>query len=87
MNAGTNRRTRGETVWQRDSLVELRQPTIRDCRYSRRNTVMLALHRPADVIREYQSDSLSKRPASSVSFGPPGTGPPEGNPRKLSLKT
>jgi hypothetical protein len=42
---------------------------------SRRSTVMLALRR-LGVIREYPSDSSSKRPGSSVLFGPPRTGPP-----------
>jgi hypothetical protein len=41
---------------------------------SRRSTVMLALHR-SGVIREYQSDSSSKRPASSLLSGScPGEG-------------
>jgi len=41
-----------------------------DCAASRRSTVMRALPRLVEVIREYQSDSSSKRPVSPVFSSP-----------------
>jgi hypothetical protein len=71
MNAGTNRRTRALTLRRR------RYPSTRDLRPRSLPTdhCHAALRRLAGAIREYQSDSSSKRPASSVAFGP-STGPP-----------
>ena len=47
---------------------QLSQLAILECTSSRRNTVMCALSRATAVTTEYQRDSSSKRPRSSVVF-------------------
>jgi hypothetical protein len=63
MMAGTNLRIRDRAMRQGAVVPGL---AILECGSSRRRTVMLALHRYGGVIREYQSDSSSKSPVSSV---------------------
>ncbi len=65
MNAGTIWRKRDKAMRQEAHASGL--ATI-DSVHSRRRTVTAALHRANGVTREYQSDSSSKRPASSVVF-------------------
>jgi|SRR5688572_18335969 len=62
-------------------LVPTRDPRLLPL--SRRTTVMQALRCLGGVIREYPSDSSSKRPASSVLFAAPSTGPPIPRNQKL----
>jgi hypothetical protein len=59
MRSGTIRRIRELALRHGSLLPGLAQL---DCVHSRRSTVMLALLELARVIREYQSDSSSKRP-------------------------
>jgi hypothetical protein len=66
MSAGMTWRKRDSTLRQEGQPSGLAIP---DSVYSRRRTVTAALHRANGVTREYQSDSSSKRPASSVVFG------------------
>ena len=73
---GRKRRMRAGTILSK-RVIALRQGTdvpgsaLVECARSRRSTVMLALRRAAGVTHEYQSDSSSKRPASSVACGLP----------------
>lgn len=46
------------------------RPTTLDSDSPRRSMVMCALHRASGVTHEYQSDSSSKKPASSVHLAP-----------------
>ncbi len=64
MKTGTNRRTHEAPMRQG---IFPGFATV-DHATSRRSTVMRALHQATGVIREYQSDSSSKSPVSSVSF-------------------
>ena len=62
MNIGTNQRI-GVTTLRYGFQSQL---ALVDCTSSRRSTVLCALSRATEVTTEYQRDSSSKRPVSSV---------------------